>query len=90
MPDSFLKFNNNNMGDGMQGAVATAASYMAGAVSAITGWSLNEWLAIAGLFFMALTYFTNLYFKRRDDRRREAEHALLMEEKKAIYSGRNI
>ena len=51
--------------------VTTGLSYGSGFAGFIAGLSLNDWLALGGLFFIALTYFTNLYFRLRDERRQE-------------------
>lgn len=65
---------------------STNLSYFSGLFAALGGsWSKNEILAAGGLVFVALTYFTSLYFQRKRDKR-EAEfhqHRIWMENQKA-------
>lgn len=66
--------NNNNMQNAI--STATGLSYGSGFAGFISGLSLNEWLSVLGAVFMILTYFTNLYFRTREDKRKQLEHAL--------------
>lgn len=54
---------------------STGLSYWSGLLAALGGtWSKNEILAAGGLVFVALTYFTSLYFQRRRDKREQEQH----------------
>lgn len=54
---------------------STGVSYVSGLLAAFGGtWTKNEILAAGGLVFVALTYFTSLYFQRRRDRREQEFH----------------
>ena len=55
---------------------STNLSYFSGLFAALGGtWSKNEILAAGGLIFVALTYFTSLYFQKRRDKREQELHA---------------
>ena len=56
-------------------AGANAATYTGGTIAILGGtWTKNEIMAAGGLVFVALTYFTSLYFQRRRDRREQEFH----------------
>jgi len=64
---------------------STNLSYFSGLFAALGGtWSKNEILAAGGLIFVALTYFTSLYFQRRRDKREQEfhHHRLLLEKER--------
>tara|TARA_R110000744_G_scaffold69739_3_gene141424 strand:+ start:1966 stop:2157 length:192 start_codon:yes stop_codon:yes gene_type:complete len=51
---------------------AAINSYItSGGVAAFGGMTANEVTMCAGIFFAGATYFTNLFFKIREDRRSE-------------------
>lgn len=77
---------NNNMNN--TSPVATIASYVAGLTGIVSGVTLDMslFLSLLGAFFMVLTYFTNLYFKRRDDAR--ADKLFRLKEK--AYQARQV
>ena len=53
-------------------AGANAATYTGGTIAILGGtWTKNEIMAAGGLVFVALTYFTSLYFQRRRDKREQ-------------------
>lgn len=65
---------------------STNLSYFSGLFAALGGtWSKNEILAAGGLIFVAMTYFTSLYFQRRRDKREQEyhQHRLLAESQMA-------
>lgn len=62
----------NNMDNTI--ATTTGLSYGSGLAGVLWGMTLNEWLAIGGFVFMALTYFTNLFYRERDERRKQEMH----------------
>lgn len=64
---------------------ASLMSYAAGVSTIIAGLSLSEWMAIGGFLFGVLTYFTNLYFKRRQHKREMIEHELRLKRLRAQY-----
>ena len=57
-------------------AGANAATYTGGTIAILGGtWTKNEIMAAGGLVFVALTYFTSLYFQKRRDKREQEQHA---------------
>lgn len=66
----FTAVDNKNMNQTIE--TTTGLSYGSGLAGVLTGLTLNDWLAIGGFAFMALTYLTNLYF-RLEARQREIE-----------------
>lgn len=52
---------------------AHGASYVGAGATTISGLNLNEWGVVVGMVFTALTYFTFLFFKVREDRRARNE-----------------
>lgn len=55
---------------------ANIATYTGGTFAFLGGtWTKNEIMAAGGLVFVALTYFTSLYFQRRRDKREQELHA---------------
>ncbi|MBL3825153.1 MULTISPECIES: phage holin [unclassified Marinobacter] len=69
---------------------STGLSYWSGLLAALGGsWSKNEILAAGGLLFVALTYFTSLYFQRRRDRREQELHAHKMWMEKRMVEQNN-
>lgn len=60
--------------------LAAGASYAASAIGAGLGtWLSEHWLQLASLLFMGLTYATNVYYKRREERRRQERHTKEMQ-----------
>lgn len=56
-------------------------AYAAGGLGAMLGaMALQDWLIVVSILSIAATYFTNLYFRLRDDRRKAEEHELRMEQ----------
>ncbi len=54
---------------------ANVATYTGGTFAFLGGaWTKNEIMAAGGLVFVALTYFTSLYFQRRRDKREQEYH----------------
>lgn len=52
-------------------------SYLFNSFTAIVGvLTLQEWALVVGTLLGVLTYLTNLYFKRREDRRQSELHQL--------------
>ena len=61
-------------------AIAKGASVV-GAGGAIGGMlTFNEWLGLAGFGLAALGFIVNVYYSRKDDRRKELEHKLRLRE----------
>lgn len=62
-------------------ASASKATYT-GAGMSITGWLLsNEFAVLFGLLLGLAGFLLNWYYKHKDDRRREREHAARMSER---------
>lgn len=56
-------------------AGANLTSYTTSTVTFLGGaWTKNELMAAIGLIFVALTYFTSLYFQRRREKRDQEFH----------------
>jgi hypothetical protein len=56
-------------------AGANLTSYTTSAATFLGGaWTKNELMAAIGLLFVALTYFTSLYFQRRREKREQEFH----------------
>jgi hypothetical protein len=56
-------------------AGANLTSYTTSAATFLGGaWTKNEAMAAIGLIFVALTYFTSLYFQRRREKRDQEFH----------------
>lgn len=53
-------------------STSTGVAYGTAGGVVILGLNVNEWLAVAGIISLIATYFTNLYFRVRADRRAEA------------------
>lgn len=51
-----------------------ATYYAAGVTAGVGAWTLQDWLIIVSILSIAATYFTNLYFKMRDDQRKQEKH----------------
>lgn len=52
---------------------ATVISYLSALAGVVSGVTMNvsEWVSVAGVCFMALTYFTNLHYKRLENKRQQ-------------------
>jgi len=59
-------------------AVANKVTYTGGTVALWGGWSANEIAAIGGLIIAALGLVVQLYYKRKDERRKKELHAAIM------------
>lgn len=60
--------------------ISTVASYLTGFGSFFAGLRLNDWLALAGFIIVLATYFTNLHFQIKRDRREAERHLKDMED----------
>jgi len=61
-------------------AAANKATYYGGAAAAAGGWVLDSnTIALCGLTLGLIGYLTNLFFKVRDDKRKQEAHRLEME-----------
>lgn len=68
----------------VEAAVAAGASKAtySGSAMFITGWLLsNEFAVLFGLFLGFAGFLVNWYYKHKDDKRREREHAARMSER---------
>lgn len=68
----------------VEAAIAASASKTtyAGAGMSITGWLLsNEFAILFGLILGLAGFIVNWYYKHKDDRRKEREHAARMSER---------
>lgn len=63
----FTAVDNKNMNHTIE--TTTGLSYGSGLAGLVAGLTLNDWLAIGGFVFMALTYLTNLYFRLKAESR---------------------
>ena len=68
----------NQTVDATVAAVGSKAT-QAGAATSITGWFMSsEFGVVAGIVIGLIGLIVNIYFKRREDRRLEEEHAARM------------
>lgn len=66
---------NGPRGDDIAAQTATAASYTASAVGlGIGGWLQANWLSVLSAIFIVLTFFVQLYYASREERRRNERH----------------
>lgn len=55
----------------MSDRAATAGSYVTSGATTVFGvMTVQEWVTVIGLAFMAATFIVNWYYKHRDDKRK--------------------
>lgn len=52
--------------------IATKATYVAGGAAVLAGLNVMEWAAVGGFALALITFFVNVYYRRKADKRDEA------------------